>query len=75
MSSLKQYIKENEEKIQKINESVDNNIYLINEEQFVIEYGKEIDNLLNKFGKYTYNNIYNPNYIQESSNNKLSLNE
>lgn len=75
MASLKQYIKENQDKIQKINESVDNNIYLINEDQFVIEYGKEIDNLLNKFGKYTYNNIYNPYYIQESTNNKLSLNE
>ena len=72
MKPLTNYLKNNV--FNNIDESLNNNVRMINESQLIIEHGKDIDNLLHKFGSYTYNSLYNP--INESSfNYKLTLNE
>ena len=59
-----------------VNESLENNVRMINEAKLITEHGKDIDNLLYKFKTYTYNNLYNANSLNESDNTyKLSLNE
>jgi len=73
MQSLTKYININNG-YSNIDESLNNNIRMINESQLIIEHGKDIDNLLQKFGQYTYNNLYNP--VNEASYNyKLTLDE
>ena len=73
MKPLTNYLKNNNI-FNNIDESLNNNVRMINESQLIIEHGKDIDNLLHKFGSYTYNSLYNP--VNESSfNYKLSLDE
>ena len=73
MKQLSNYLKVNNA-YNNIDESLNNNIRMINESQLVIEHGKDIDSLLQKFGQYTYNSLYNQ--VNESAFNfKLTLNE
>ena len=74
--SLQNYINKNIQYYNNINESIENNVRMINEAKLIREHGKDIDTLLYKFKTYTHNNLYNYNNINESDNTyKLSLNE
>ena len=77
MKSLASYTKNNYNKFVNIDESLANNTRIITESQLVQEHGKYLDSAMNKFGLYTYNNLYNQNFIQESNNQvfELTLNE
>ena len=77
MKSLASYTKNNYNKFANIDESLANNTRIITESQLVQEHGKYLDSAMNKFGLYTYNNLYNQNFIKESNNQvfELTLNE
>lgn len=73
--SLTSYIKENRNNdyINNVIESTQNNVRIINEVQLLVEHGSDIDNLLYKTKLY-FNNYIN-NRINESYDDHLSLSE
>jgi len=77
MKSLNNYISQNNnEYLQFVQESLDNNTRIINESKLITEHGKDIDNLLYRFKNYTYDNLYKANQFNENSKQyELTLNE
>ena len=76
MKSLTEYTNEQKSNnyLQFVQESVDNNIRMINEGQLIVDHGKDIDNILYRCRQYFNNHIHNR--INESENDyKFTLSE
>jgi len=69
MSSLAKYLKnsQNYQNSQKIYEKLDNNIPIIESKSFFLENAHYIDTALSKFGRYTSNQLYHSDRINEST--------